>query len=860
MPAAASSGRKPVKKAMVEAPPADETRDLPLAFTSFQVPAPINAKNVSTTFLKHDSQSWSARRGFNNPGPLAPGMVASRGRKRRRATDKEDADRSRAASTTASGLEDENSDDADEEEEDEADINPASKTIVIHPSSTSLRIALATDLFPRTLVNVIARRDKIGAPPRAPIKSTLPSMKLEGEDAEEDRAEPEKDVISSSNRNAQEEEMEVDGTRKSSLSKKIDVLRTDLRKIMRAMKLRPVTNGRGLAAQYNESARSENIPGHADVTGVEWTMVVDEETDTILGQRATRLPQYSSGNYPNDEPVDRPWELFWPFRAGRLNIEPYVERYGQSAASSALSKDIQSILLHAISLPRDASESASNEETLADAEEGLGISPKDLHLYSAVLVVPDLYSPTDVEQLVDLLLCDLKFAAICVQQESVCATFGAGQSGGCVVHLGSERIAISCIDEGLVYPESRISLAYGGRDVSLFFAQLLKAAKLSYAELDPDRRLADRWLIDDLKHRLSTLDATQLGLTITEFYLRLPSKPTVKYTVRTYDEVILAPMALFSPRVVDFKSKQHLAPKTMENISREQRDEGERVAVGSGSDVAITQAMKDCVQHLLPVPVVNTATEGTADAAPMERSASTTSNIASAHPAAATVTTPAASANKNSASPMPPGMQSLLLPNYQEGIAGATKSEEGGETKANGGAETSRADTPLPKNAAGGNAPAATSSLAAGTGQGIAAIDVPFEASKVPLDVALWNSIKSCLTSQLSPAAAEERIKRLAGNILCTGGSALIPGLGAVLEARLNTHLESWAATELQKDADSAPLATVIPSPRDMDPRILASKGAAVLARLESVGELWVFKEEWEMFGWRALREKSLFL
>ncbi len=41
----------------------------------------------------------------------------------------------------------------------------------------------------------------------------------------------------------------------------------------------------------------------------------------------------------------------------------------------------------------------------------------------------------------------------------------------------------------------------------------------------------------------------------------------------------------------------------------------------------------------------------------------------------------------------------------------------------------------------------------------------------------------------------------------------------------------------------------VIPPPKDVDPQILAWKGAAVLGKMESVSELWVTPADWVIFS-----------
>jgi hypothetical protein len=44
----------------------------------------------------------------------------------------------------------------------------------------------------------------------------------------------------------------------------------------------------------------------------------------------------------------------------------------------------------------------------------------------------------------------------------------------------------------------------------------------------------------------------------------------------------------------------------------------------------------------------------------------------------------------------------------------------------------------------------------------------------------------------------------------------------------------------------------VVPSPKDIDPRVLSWKGAAVLAKLEALNDMWITARDWvsfELFG-----------
>jgi actin-related protein 8 len=60
------------------------------------------------------------------------------------------------------------------------------------------------------------------------------------------------------------------------------------------------------------------------------------------------------------------------------------------------------------------------------------------------------------------------------------------------------------------------------------------------------------------------------------------------------------------------------------------------------------------------------------------------------------------------------------------------------------------------------------------------AIDVCFEASKLPLDVAIFNSARA--------AGGDEKIRKYLQAVLVIGGSALIPGMAHALESRLEGY------------------------------------------------------------------------
>ena len=85
--------------------------------------------------------------------------------------------------------------------------------------------------------------------------------------------------------------------------------------------------------------------------------------------------------------------------------------------------------------------------------------------------------------------------------------------------------------------------------------------------------------------------------------------------------------------------------------------------------------------------------------------------------------------------------------------------------------------------------PAAMSSKVHSSGSGGGpgpGIDVYFEASKLPLDVAIFNSTRA--------AGGDEKIRKYLQAVLVIGGTALMPGMAHALESRLGycRHLKIW--------------------------------------------------------------------
>lgn len=99
-------------------------------------------------------------------------------------------------------------------------------------------------------------------------------------------------------------------------------------------------------------------------------------------------------------------------------------------------------------------------------------------MYKAVLIVPDIYNRGHLRELMNLLLVKMGFGSCFLVQVSfnqrnyanenkgnnrlnvfkdhVAATFGAGLGYACVVDVGDQKTSVSCVEDGISHPSTRV--------------------------------------------------------------------------------------------------------------------------------------------------------------------------------------------------------------------------------------------------------------------------------------------------------------------------------------------------------------------------------------------------------------------
>ncbi|XP_066259559.1 actin-related protein 8 isoform X2 [Euwallacea similis] len=194
-------------------------------------------------------------------------------------------------------------------------------------------------------------------------------------------------------------------------------------------------------AAFNRRVQPENTGD----TGGEWIKV---EGDTVVGNDIFWLNPEESFN------------VHFPYKRGDFNIHS-----GPGGSMTAVLADLETIWSYVI-------------------ETQLQINIQDLKNFKAVLIIPDVYNRTYLRELTYLLLNSMRFGSCFLVQDHVTATFGSGLSYACVVDVGDQKTSVSCVEDGICHPNTRVRLEYGGGDISQIFYWLLQKCAFPYKECD----------------------------------------------------------------------------------------------------------------------------------------------------------------------------------------------------------------------------------------------------------------------------------------------------------------------------------------------------------------------------------------
>lgn len=488
------------------------------------------------------------------------------------------------------------------------------------------------------------------------------------------------------------------------------------------------------------------------------------------------------------------YRLSWPIQHGWFHENDYLSR-------EHMIDDFEGIIESALRKDLGLKSSLSWEECMV------------------VCVIPDLYDKKYVEEIADLFLKNMEFKQIAFIQESVAVLSGAALTQACVVDIGAQKVSISCVDDGMIIEDSRVNLKYGGYDVTETFVKMMLFDHFPYQDINLKRRY-DFLLAEELKKDFCTMRQADISVQLYNFHLRAPNQPTAKYLFKTYDEPILAPMGFFDPSYFDnsekLEGRRSLIDRSYNAYDPDMPDDP-----SSAAQLAILTSIKPSLATSAGIGINGNSHP---DYSTPQKEKPNPFNHLSRMDSQANGDSRVTSA---AASPAPEGANTPAP--YAFGANG-----KGGSPAPNGNIPNGshNSGTPIPPTGIFVDPLARTQ------------VDIAIERDSVlpiaPLDTAIITAITHAAKGD------EKRLKEFFGGILLVGGGAKIPGLHTFLEARLRS-----------KRPDLGDKILVGTSPREMDPQVVAWKGASVQGQLK-LHESWIGKLEWDMLGSRAFHGKLL--
>ncbi|CCK68841.1 Arp8p KNAG_0B04020 [Huiozyma naganishii CBS 8797] len=594
-------------------------------------------------------------------------------------------------------------------------------------------------------------------------------------------------------------------------------LQTSFKERMRHYKRRVQLSSYDQVNTFNETTKPEIIEDQNDPAKIAW--------------RGQPDPQEGKTIYVGDEALLCLREHYMHRRPFGCSEGKYLFNLDEKRYTSlaALLCDVSRLLEHAI----DKLLKKRDKDTEKDIK------------YKAVLVIPDLFEKSHVETMIRLLLSELPFNAVAIVQESLATCYGSGISTStCVVNVGATGTKVACVDEGIVVENSIINLNYGGDDISKLFAVLLLMSNFPYQEWDIDS-IPGRMIAEHLKKECLTFQDADITTQLFNFIKRVPGLPTEKIEFKTFDEVILAPLALFYPKIFSLlkpnKGKNLTNPKLKYQLP-DSRDLFTNKANNwkslSEMDCATNTLYSDMVQESVLLDNllgINSRREGPPKDSGVG-SETTELNLTALDKSVIQSIT-------NATLSLEPGKMASFYSNIL--IVGGSSNIPGFDTILK-----DRINMWRPKLIALASFPNFYNELV----KEIKDLETSAKTSSAAIVTG------GTATATPAPVLNDDDAPKEVPEVKETSSDAKEYELNEKIQKLIEERLEKYlSAIERQNGNEHFMPVSVTPAPHNMNPSLLPWRGAGVLAQIKLIEELFVTNIDWDVHGSRVLQHKCIF-
>ncbi|CCD23798.1 Arp8p NDAI_0C01370 [Naumovozyma dairenensis CBS 421] len=697
---------------------------------------------------------------------------------------------------------------------DQLNLNDPTKTIIIHTGSHSLKIGKALDENPIIVPNCVAipKQEYEGMTRNINTKDSIPTP-------------PENNIFDSIAQSDEFNDLKLE-------------IETNFKERMKYYKRRIQPNSCEQVKSFNKISKPEILPISNDPQRIQW---INESTNKrYYGSNAERC-------------TDLHFKTRKPFsNNGSFNIAStdYI-------SLQDLLSDVTNLIEHSLtSSPFD-------------------LKPSQFKEHKVVLIIPDSFGKSHVELFITLLLTHLKFQAVAIIQESLATCYGAGNSvPTCVVNLGASQTTVACVDEGTVLENSMVSLNYGGNDITNIFATFLLQNDFPYHNWNLNS--IEGWkLAEELKEKYITFQDMDVTVQLFNFIKRLPGMDTIeKYDFKVFDDVMLAPLTLFFPKILKLMKEQQ--PQNRNKFLQSQLPDSRDIYTTKINDWrSITQ--EECLEsklfsyidnelellkRTLEVPILlenfqNNSPDNKNDKLnytpldvaiiqsimnastniDMSKMSSFYSNIlvvggGSKIPALDFILTDRINIWR-------PRLLSLTsFPNFYKELSKDIKDLQNHYLKLISTATAATTQTTATATTNNNTTNSTSNSTPAIT--------------QVPSGTNISNNLNSTKIDN-TPGAETNEVEEAVNKLK----REMDDKINELLKEKLEEYLET--VEKAQNGNDHYLPVSVVPAPRDIDPALILWKGASVLAQLKIIEELYMTNADWDVHGSRILQYKSIF-